>query len=66
MMIRRRRWRDRGKGEEEEEEEGGKGRGGGKMNVYGDCMWEGIREKGRGKEKILRGEEDGSTLHIFI
>jgi hypothetical protein len=30
------------------------------MNVNGGAVW------GRGKERILRGEEDGSTLYICM
>jgi hypothetical protein len=37
------------------------------MNVYGGLVGEGEQWEIRGgKEKILRGEEDESVLHIYI
>jgi hypothetical protein len=29
-------------------------------------VWERIRRRGGGKKRILRGEEDGSMLYIYI
>jgi hypothetical protein len=40
-----------------------------KMMIMGhECLWGTVLEGsvGRGKERKLRGEEDGSTLHIYI
>jgi hypothetical protein len=36
------------------------------MNVHGPLSGEGVSGRRRGKERRLRGEEDGSLLQIYI
>jgi hypothetical protein len=34
--------------------------------MYMRIAWRGQQKEAGGKERILRGKEDGSTLHIYI